>query len=922
MIKKKNELGYEDYSEIRKQGQADGTYPTWMSTAGAQLFIKKYLYEAENPREQFTRIADTLAQFAPILISPQDRDNVKMSDYNDFKKYWASKFFDNLWSGYNAGSTPLLANTGTDRGLPISCSGGIPVEDSVSGFYDAAKEIALLTKYGFGTAVDVSNIRHRGSSFRGDGKAGGALPVIEMLSQVTSDISQGSARRGAIASYIDIEHKDFYEIAEFMQHNPDKLNIGWIVNDKFIQKLDNGNKDSHKRFKKALYVKSLTGKGYFAFMDKAERLKPDSYKLNDIKVSPPQLCVAPETPILTDTGYQVISTLRDQEVNVWNGEQFSKTIVRRTGVQQELLKVVTDSGQVLECTPYHKFYVRVGAQRDGKIYEKRANELKSGDKLIKLVTPVIEGAHNLPHAYENGFYSGDGCNVKGERSRIYLYGEKRKLLHLFDKTKIKVHTIQDKQNREYFYFDDLKEKFFVPDVSYNIQSRLSWFAGLLDSDGTVARTSGSQCLQIASVEQGFLENIQLMLQTLGVQSKVRCARVAGTYLLPANDGTGKLKEFDCKHTNRLLISGMGIVKLRELGLVTNRLKISDHIPNRNAETFVKVKEVVHTGRIDDTYCFTEPLKNLGVFNGILTGNCNEIFLHSDDITTYICCLSWMNLSLYDEWKDSDAIYVATIMLDCVISYFISIAKDIKGLEKAVRGAVTGRPLGLGAGGLSTLFQKRMIPFDSIDAFLLNREIFAKIEKESDQASRDLAAIYGESEWSKGTGKRHSHIRAVAPTKSTALIYGGIGEGISPDVAFSFTQSTAGGEIARVTPVLLELIKSKGLNVEKCIDEIDKNKGSVQNVDWLTPHEKSVFKTGFEVQQEAILRMASDRQQYIDQGQSLNLFIDSRHDESYISYIHQLAFRDKYIKGLYYLTGKREDTTSNDVVAPLECESCQ
>ena len=164
--------------------------------------------------------------------------------------------------------------------------------------------------------------------------------------------------------------------------------------------------------------------------------------------------------------------------------------------------------------------------------------------------------------------------------------------------------------------------------------------------------------------------------------------------------------------------------------------------------------------------------------------------------------------------------------------------------------------------------------------------------------------------------------AVAPTKSTALIYGGISEGINPDSAYSFTQSTAAGEVARVMPVLLALIKSKGLNVESCILDVEKDKGSVQRVSWLTPEEKAVFKTGFETPQEAILRLASSRQRSIDQGQSLNLFIDKRHNEEYISYIHQIAFKDPYIKGLYYLIGKREGGSEEVVAEPEICESCE
>lgn len=288
-MSKKKDLSYEDYSELRKQGQAAGVVPEWMQTAGLQMFMKKYLYQADDVRQQIARIAETMAEYSPVLLSPKDTVFL-MKDRQSFKRYWEDKFFDILWKGWLAGSTPLLANTGTDRGLPVSCSGGIPIEDSVLGFSEAATEVAMLTKNGFGTAVDLSNIRHRGSEFKGGGKAGGVLPVAEWMDFVTTNVSQGASRRGAVAVYLDIHHKDFYELAEYLQHNPDKLNVGWKVNAKFIEKLEAGNKEAHKRFAKMLYVKSLTGKGYIHFVDKANALRGEAYEKNGLNVSASNLC--------------------------------------------------------------------------------------------------------------------------------------------------------------------------------------------------------------------------------------------------------------------------------------------------------------------------------------------------------------------------------------------------------------------------------------------------------------------------------------------------------------------------------------------------------------------------------------------------------------------------------------------------------
>lgn len=575
---------YEKFSQERKEGQENGTVPKWMSTAGYQMFVQKYLYQAANPSEQFARIARTAAKHAPKrkiydehykewynLLTPED--------------YWQEKFYEVLWNGWVCCSTPVLANMGTNRGCPVSCAGSV-VDDSIEGFYDAYREVAILTKQGFGTASDLSHIRPRGSKISVGGKASGVLPVIKHFVQDMRDVAQGTARRGAWAAYLDIEHGDFWEVVQYLEEQPDDLNIGWIITDKFIAKLKKGGKEATKRYQRALKAKMIFGKGYFFFVDKVNRQRPQMYK--------------------------------------------------------------------------------------------------------------------------------------------------------------------------------------------------------------------------------------------------------------------------------------------DLGLM------------------VKASQL-----------------------------CSEIMLHSSLEYTYTCVLSWMNLARYDEWKDTDAVFVGTVFLDCVISEFIEQASKIRGMEKAVASTVKGRAIGLGAGGFHTYLQEHMMEFGSVAAHMFNAKVFKQIDEQSLEASKWLAKELGEPEWCKGYGVRFTHRMAVAPTKSTALIYGGISEGINPDVAMSFTQLTAAGEMDRVNPTLLKLIKDKGLDVESCIRDTVKSQGSVQHVDWLTEDEKRVFKTAFEINQKDIIRLAAARQKYIDQGQSTNLFFAGNADEKLISEIHQEAFENENILSLYYVYSSRGVVSSSG-----ECVACQ
>lgn len=563
---------YKELSEERKRLQTEGLVPDWYSTGGYQMFKEKYEYRTngQSVKGQFQRIARTAAKH---LVGTKYESEAE------------DKFFDLLWKGWLSPSTPVLANMGTDRGMPVSCSGTV-VEDSVDGFYSNLREVALLTKYGFGTASDLSHIRPRGASISVGGKASGVMPVIKEHVQAMRSIAQGTARRGAWACYIDIEHGDFHEVVEHILAEPDDLNVGWTIRQSFIDRLNNKDTEATVRFKKAMKVKMVTGKGYFFFVDKANVKRPVMY--------------------------------------------------------------------------------------------------------------------------------------------------------------------------------------------------------------------------------------------------------------------------------------------RDLGLFINNAQL-----------------------------------------------CAEITLFNDSEHTYTCVLSSMNVSKYDAWKDTDAAYWATIFLDCVVSEFIAKAKNVSGLEKAIKFTEKSRALGLGQAGICTLFQQKMLPFEGFDAHMLSQEVAATIWKGAEQATKDMAVELGEPEWCKGYGVRNTHLIAIAPTKSTALLIGGISEGINPDPAMSYTQMTSAGEVDRTNPVLLDLMKSKGVYTKKHIQEITDAQGSVQGVSWLTAEEKEVFKTAFEINQKAVLRLASARSRYIDQWQSLNLFFAADEDPAWIAEVHEEAFVDPNILALYYVY-----TQAGVQASKGDCEACQ
>jgi ribonucleoside-diphosphate reductase alpha chain len=263
---------YDKLSQERKELQERGLIPEWYSTGGWQMFKSKYLYGTDRAvKGQFERIAKTASKHVPMLPEAEN------------------KFFDLLWKGWLSPSTPVLANTGTDRGMPVSCSGTV-VSDSIDGFYSNLHEVAMLTKNGFGTASDLSKIRPRGSKISVGGKASGVLPVIKEHISAMRNVAQGVARRGAWAAYLDIEHGDFYEVVNYLTQEPDDFNIGWTIKQSFIDKLNQKDEDSLARFQKAMKAKMVLGKGYFFFVDKANEKRPLMYKDKGLFINNSQLC--------------------------------------------------------------------------------------------------------------------------------------------------------------------------------------------------------------------------------------------------------------------------------------------------------------------------------------------------------------------------------------------------------------------------------------------------------------------------------------------------------------------------------------------------------------------------------------------------------------------------------------------------------
>jgi ribonucleotide reductase alpha subunit len=638
----------------------------WLNSHSRLFLERGYLEPDTTPEQRIRQIAENAEKILKI-------------------KGFADKFEGYMARGFYSLATPVWTNFGNKRGLPVSCFGSF-ISDNMEAILTKAAEVGIMSKMGGGTSGFFGDLRPRGTKISVGGESSGAVHFMEIFDKVAEVISQGSARRGSFAAYMPIEHSD---IDEFLQirsegHSIQNMSIGVTVTDKFMKELVEGDKDKRKIWAKVIQKRFETGYPYIMFVDTANKNAPKVYKDNKLKIKASNLCVSSDTMLLTKEGEIRIGNHEGKEVEVWNGKQWSKTKVAKTGENQRLIRfnfikrefddndTETTVWSSISTTEYHKFYLK-----DGR--EVRAGELKPGDLLLP-------------------FFN--------ERGRMF----RAEIL-------------------------DIKE-----------------------------------------------------------------------------DGIG------------------------------------------------------------DTYCVNEPLEHKAVFNGVLTGNCSEIQLFSDEENSFVCVLSSLNLLHWEEIKETDAVETMVRFLDAVCEEFIKKTEGVKYMEPARNFAIKQRALGLGVLGWHSYLQSKMIAFESMQAKLLNSEIWKTIRERADKTTEEMAKEYGEPELLKGYGRRNVTTLAVAPTTSSSFILGQVSPSIEPLNSNYFVKNLAKGKFTYKNPYLKEILKKYERNDDETWKSILIKGGSVQHLDFLTKEEKDVFKTFGEISQKDIVIQAAQRQKYIDQAQSLNLMI--------------------------------------------------
>ena len=290
-----------------------------------------------------------------------------------------------------------------------------------------------------------------------------------------------------------------------------------------------------------------------------------------------------------------------------------------------------------------------------------------------------------------------------------------------------------------------------------------------------------------------------------------------------------------------------------------------------------------------------PLKKAGLkING--SNLCNEIHLPTSEDRTAVCCLSSLNLEYYDDWKDTTIVQDLITMLDNVLEYFIENAPDT--IERAKYSAARERSIGLGAMGFHSYLQRKGCSWQTEVAREYNTNIFKTINERAHEQTELLAKQRGDYLDGHGSGKRNSHLLAIAPNASSGIILS-TSPSIEPMKANAYTHRTRAGSFLVKNKYLEKVLEDIGENKSGVWKSIITNKGSVQHLTFLTDEEKTLFKTADELDQRWVVQHAADRQKYICQGQSVNLFFPTGVDRSYVNDVHVKAWKEG-LKGLYYL----------------------
>jgi len=917
---------------------------------GLKRLRESYMKDEESsPQERFAFVSKS---FGTNLEHSQ-----RLYDYSS--KHWLSY------------ATPILSFGRTKYGLPISCFlSWIP--DTAKGLVDTLSETNWLSMLGGGVGLgfgirsagdkstgvmphlktyDASSLAYRqGNTRRGSYSAYLDIshPDILMFLDIRKPTGDQNMRCLNLHHGINITD-DFMKIIE-------NCMLDSLADDKWELKEPHSSVvkeivSAKELWQKILELRIQTGEPYLHFIDTSNRFMPEHLKKRGLKIRQSNLCVSGDQRVPTNFGILTAKELYDMGGELTlasNNGPVKATNMKLVEKDADTFILTLDNGMTHTVTPYHKILSR----KNGKVQAMPLSTLSVGDMVAVQTEEGIFGNLDMQdEAFLLGLYHGDGTQSNsGDSIHFDIWENDFDLCEKIESCLDYVYKKYDLNNSysgKNQYIQDIHRwyetpKFTLCDTGFSEvkkkrlssrriskvlefkkgvipswiwsgtrETQWSYIKGLLYTDGTafVSKSSGNPIqISIASINASLLKNVQILFANLGMQTSVRLLREGG--LRPLPDGRGGVKSYNTKDCYRIIIDNKNdALKLNSFTGFLDRknIKLENRTYRDNTKKFYKISSIQSAGK-QDVFCVgVHTDDHLWICNGVVTHNCSEILLPTSEERTAVCCLSSLNLERYDEWKD-EPLFLRDVaeMLDNVLNYFIQNAPDE--VSRAKFSAMRERSIGIGALGFHAYLQQHNLAFESALAKSANLRMFKHIMGGLDEANAQLASERGEAPDAEGTGKRFSHLMAIAPNASSSILMGNTSPSIEPFKANCYRQDTLSGAFMNKNKYLDAIIKEKcaedkKLDYQEVWSSVISNNGSVQHLNILDDWTKSVFKTAIEIDQRWIIEHAADRQQFIDQGQSVNIFFKPDANIKYLHAVHFMAWK-KGLKTLYYCRSEK------------------
>jgi ribonucleoside-diphosphate reductase alpha chain len=774
----------------------------------------------------------------------------------------------------------------------------------------------------------------------------------------------GNTRRGEFAAYLDISHGDIEDFIRINQegHPLQRFPFGVCVSDDWLESMKNGDAQKRKIWAGVLEARCKTGFPYIMFSDTVNNNTVDVYKDKGMRIySSNMCCVAGDQKVVTSKGIFTAKQLYNngKQLQLFDGYNIVKSSPMNLIKKDDVYQITLSNGMKHKITKEHKIKV---LSSSGSYEMVECQNLKLGQRVFIQENKGLFGDKHMPdEAFLLGMYHGDGTQNKTD-IMLDVWENDFDLIPKIQKVFNKIHkkyncdkydiknkvgvTIGSRSRKSAVFHDCIVrkgshkkkrlssrtlykslnfQKYIIPDWIWQGTEKTQWeyIKGLLYTDGSAHQEKNKETgnplyISYSSINKEWLEDIQILLLNLGIRSSLSLQKKGGKKLLP--NGKGGMSYYNTKNCWRLVIrskSSGQIIEKNTKFLSRKGIKLENKLYRDNSKKHFSIKDIKHIGK-EDVYCVNVKTEDhLWVCNGFITHN-SEILLPTNAEETFVCDLIGMNLTKYDEWKNTDAVRIATYIADAVLEEFIEMYENEDLIKRSVNFAKRHRALGIGASGYHSLLQSKMIPFESMEAKFLNLEIFKHIQDNAWEASKELAQRYGSPELLRDYGRRNTTLTAVAPNTSSSMIMGQHSQSIEPYTANYYIKKSAKKKLSVKNPYLEKVLDEKNKNTLEIWESILIKGGSVQHLDFLSEQEKKIFRTFGEISQKEILIQAAQRQKYIDQGQSLNLMI---HPNTPIKDINKLMLEahGMGIKTLYYqLSTNAAQEFIRDI---LSCDNC-